>query len=137
MFQRDFLMNEARKFALLLAKLMGLKADGRHEEYISYFNDILQDEYNAELEALLKLSEQDFTDTLNKANYTTEKLNALSWMFYVFAEPFNNDDETADILNKVLIIFNLLETQHHYESFDNITKRNNIYNYFKNTHDRA
>ena len=137
MFQRDFLMNEARKFALLLARLMGLKADGQHVEYVKYFNDILQDEYNAELEALLKLSEQDFTDTLNKANYTTEKLNALSWMFYVFAEPFNNDDETADILNKVLIIFNLLETQHHYESFDNITKRNNIYNYFKNTHDRA
>jgi hypothetical protein len=137
MFQRDFLMNEARKFALLLAKLMGLKADGRHEEYVNYFNDILQDEYNAELEALLKLSEHDFTDTLSNADYSTEKLNALSQMLYVFAEPFNNDDETAGILNKVLIIFNLLETQHHYESFDNITKRNNIYNYFKNTHDRA
>ncbi|MCQ6960505.1 hypothetical protein [Mucilaginibacter aquariorum] len=137
MFQRDFIMNEARKFALMLAKLLGLKAEGEYEEYLKYFNEVLDEEYNAELEGLLKLDEEGFKKHLIDAGYTSEKLNALGQMFYVFAEPFNNDDKTAGILDKVLIIFNLLETQHHYESFDNITKRNTIYNYFKNTHDRT
>jgi hypothetical protein len=54
MFQRDFIMNEARKFALILAKLLGLKAEGEYEEYLKYFNEVLQDEYNAELDELAK-----------------------------------------------------------------------------------
>lgn len=137
MFQRDYLMNEARKFALLLAKLMGLKTEGQHEEYFKYFNDVLQDEYNAELEELLKLDEEDFKTRLIDAGYSSEKLNALSQMLYVFAEPFEVTEETEAILKKVITIFDLLETEHHYESFDNISKRNTIYNFFKTNHERA
>jgi hypothetical protein len=136
MFQRDYLMNEARKFALLLAKLMGLKTEGQHEGYLKYFNDVLQDEYNAELEELLKLDEEDFKTRFANA-YSPEKLNALSQMLYVFAEPFEVTDDTESILKKVLAIFDLLETEHHYESFDNITKRNIIYSFFKNNYERA
>jgi hypothetical protein len=41
MFQRDYIMNEARKFALMLAKLLGLKAESEYEEYSKYFNEVL------------------------------------------------------------------------------------------------
>jgi hypothetical protein len=137
MYERDFLMNEARKFALLLAKLMGLKAEGQHEEYLKHFNDTLQDEYNVEVDELIKMSELDFTDTINKSDFSTEKLNALSQLLYMFAEPFEADMETSALLKKVIIIFDLLETKHHSESFDNINKRNNIYHFFKNNYERA
>lgn len=137
MFQRDFIMNEARKFALILAKLLGLKAESEYEEYLKHFNEVLDEEYNAELQELLKLDEEDFKKRLIDAGYTSEKLNALGQMLYVFAEPFTANEETSALLKKVMVIFELLETIHHYESFDNITKRQAIYNYFNTTYERA
>ena len=134
--QRDYILNEARKLALLLAKLLGLKTEDKEEEYRKYFNEILQDEYNAELEALLQLNHTDFNDTLDKANYSAEKLNMLSQMLYMFAEPFEATDKTASLLQKVLAIYDLLETKYHFESFDNLTKRNAIYGFFKIYHEQ-
>jgi hypothetical protein len=136
MMQRDYMLNEARKMALLLAKLMGLKTESSDEEYQQYFNSILQDEYNTELDDLLKASETDFSAMLNQRAYSAEKLNALSQMLYVFAEPFNADEETASILKKVLAIFDVLESDHHYESFDNLNKRNHIYGFFNANYER-
>ncbi|MFD0766612.1 hypothetical protein ACFQZI_17255 [Mucilaginibacter lutimaris] len=137
MFQRDFIMNEARKFALMLAKLLGLKAEGEYEEYLKYFNEVLDEEYNAELDELLKLDEDAFKKRLTDANYSAEKLNALGQMLYVFAEPFTANEETAALLKKVMVIFNLLQTEHHYESFDNVTRRNAIHKYFETNYERT
>jgi len=131
MFQSDYMLNEVRRFAALLARLMGLKTNGSHEEYIQQFNNILQDEYNTELEQLLALSEDDFISNLNASGYSIEKLNALSQILYVFAHPLKADNETHLILNKVLIIFDLLEQKYNYQSFENIDKRKTIYSYFK------
>jgi hypothetical protein len=129
MFQRDFMLNEVRKFAELLARLVGLKTEGRYEEYHREFDAVMQKEYNAELEDLLALNEDEFTDRLKHSGYSTEKLNALSQLLYVFAQPFKT--ETEPILQKVLIIFELLEQKHHYQSFENIDKQKAIYKYFE------
>jgi hypothetical protein len=129
MFQRDFLLNEARKFAEMLAKLMGLKAEGKIVEFNQQAGNLLQKEYDTTLEYLLSLSIDDFRYEITESNYSVEKLNALSQILYVFAEPFNDDDETASLLKKVLIIFEALEQKYHYQSFDNITKQNIIYHY--------
>jgi endonuclease III len=136
MYQRDYILTEARKMALLIAKLMGLKTEDNEEEYMQYFNEILHDEYNTELNNLLQANDADFKALLANAGYSAEKLNALSQMLYVFAEPFNADEETASVLNKVLLIFDVLEQKHHYESFDNLNKRNQIYSFFKNNYER-
>ena len=137
MLRRDYILNEANKLAKLLAKLLGLKAEGDNEEYRQYFNEVLQDEYNVELEELLKASETDFGNTIKYAGYSAERMNALSQMLYVFAEPFDANEETAAILKKVLILFDELEAQHHYESFENLNKRNTIYSFFTNNYERS
>jgi len=130
MFQRDFLLNEAQKLAELLARLMGLKTDGNHEAFEQQFNKAIQDEYDASLEKILALNENDFTSLLQSSGYSVEKLNALSQLLYVFALPFNDTSETALILKKVLLIFDTLEQKHNYYSFENIEKRKSIYNYY-------
>jgi hypothetical protein len=137
MYQRDYLLTETRKLALLLAKLMGLKVEEDRGEYIQQFNDILQDEYNIELEELIGLSDDEFVAALNSSGYSAEKLNTLALMLFVFAEPFKLDDETKLILKKVLIIFDLLEQQYHYQSFENIDKRNIIYKHLIKIHERS
>jgi hypothetical protein len=130
MFKKDFLLNEAQKFAELLAKLGGLKAEGKYVEYNQQFNDLLHNEYNAEINTLLALTEDDFINTLQSANYSAEKLNALGQLLYVYAQPFKPDDESRPILKKVLIIFDLLEQKHNYHSFENIEQRKLIYKMF-------
>jgi hypothetical protein len=137
MYQRDYILNEARKFAQLLAKLMGLKTEGQHEEFTKKFDEALQAEYDLELEELLGLSEADFKARLLSTDYSAEKLNALSQLLYVFADPFPATEETALLLKKVLAIFDILEQKHHFDSFENVEKRNNIYRVLNTIHEQS
>src|SRR6185503_9459327 len=109
MFQNDFILNEIQKFAALIAKLMGLKAEGNNAEFDHQLNNVLQKDYDTDLEKLLALSEAEFADRIQSKPYSVEKLNAFSQLLYMFAEPFKQDDETCLLLKKVLAIFDLLE----------------------------
>ena len=130
MFQHDLLLNEVRKFAEMLARLIGLKASGEIAEFNQQAENLLQNEYDTSVELLTNLPEEDFRVQLQKLNYSKEKLNALGQLLYVFAEPFNDDVETASLLKKVLIIFDVLEQQYHFQTFDNIARQHNIREYF-------
>ena len=132
MLRRDYMLNEARKLAALIAKLLGLKAEGKYAEYSQLLNDTLQKEYDTEAAILVDLSEEDFKTKIAAADYSPEKLNALSQLLYMFAQPFKADEETKTLLNKVLAIFDLLEQKHAYQSFENLDKQKIIYQYFKN-----
>jgi endonuclease III len=126
-------IDEMRKMALIIAKLLGLKAAGKETEFVQEVNGLMLKEYNTDLETLLGLNEEDFEGLINSDSYSSEKLNALSQVLYMFAEPFNHDEATQLLLKKVMLIFDVLEEKHHYQSFDNITKRNTIYKYFNIT----
>jgi hypothetical protein len=132
MFQRDYVLNEARKFAQLLARLMGLKAECKFEEYNFELGETLQKEYDTDLETILWLPEEDFAGAMKLTDYSAEKLNALSQFLYLAAYPLTTNTETMLTLKKVLIIFDMLEQKYHYQSFENIDKRNIIYHYFNN-----
>jgi hypothetical protein len=132
MLRRDYMLNEARKLAELIAKLLGLKAEGSYAEYSQLLNDTLQKEYDTDAEHLVALYEEDFKTKIADADYSTEKLNALSQLLYMFAQPFKADAETRTLLNKVLAIFDLLEQKHAYQSFENLDKQKIIHQYFKN-----
>jgi hypothetical protein len=133
MFQNDFILNEIQKIAALIAKLMGLKAEGNYAEFDHQLSNILQKDFDTDLEELLALSEAEFANRIQSKTYSVEKLNAFSQLLYVFAEPFKHDKETHLLLKKVLAIFDLLEQKHHYASFENIDKRKAIYKHFQQT----
>ncbi len=130
---RDIVVDEIRKTALILAKLLGLKAAGKQTEFVQQLNGLVLDDYNADLETLRALSEEDFRNLISSDKYSSEKLNALSQLFYVFAEPFKQDQSTQTLLKKVIIIIDVLEQKYHYQCFDNIHKRKAIYKYFNIT----
>ena len=89
MYTRDLIVDECQKMALVIAKLLGIRSAGTTAEFEQEFNNVLQSEYNIELEELLTLTEEEFINKINTAEYSSEKLNALSQMLYVFAEPLN------------------------------------------------
>lgn len=136
MLRRDYILNEANKLAKLIAKLMGLKTDGNGDKFRANFDKALQDEYDLELEELTQMSEDEFAQRIKHSDYGQEKLNALSQLLYMFAEPFEPTEQTASLLRKVMIIFDELETAHHFESFENLNKRSHIYTFFKENYER-
>jgi hypothetical protein len=131
MLKRDYMLNETRKFAELLAKLMGLKAERKFEEYDQLLNESLQTEYDADVEKLVHLPDEDFKAYILSSDYSAEKLNAFSQLLYLFAQPFKGDEETKLLLTKVLTIFDLLEQKFAFQSFENLDKQKIIYQYFK------
>ena len=137
MYESDYILNEARKLAQLLARLMGLKTEGKFDEYNALFADTLQRQYDTDLDSLLQLSEDDFEIQIKQSVYSAEKLNALGQLLYVFVEPFDADEQTELLLKKVLIVFDQLEQKHHFQSFENIDKRTIIYRYFNTSYERT
>ncbi|HEY8783189.1 MAG TPA: hypothetical protein VIM16_16300 [Mucilaginibacter sp.] len=129
MFRKDYLLNDVEKLTLVIARLIGLKADGKVDEFIHLADSTLLNEYNTPLKELLELTIEDFTLKLEKDNYSADKLDALAQLLYLQAEPFSVSPEILSILKKVLIIFDILEQKYHRQSFENINKRNFIYRF--------
>ncbi len=130
MFQRDIVVDDIRKTALIIAKIFGIKAKGMVNEFKQEFDKTMQNEYAAELQQLIALNQEGFEEVINSDRYSAEKLITVSQMLYVFAEPFEQDEETQQLLKKVMAILDVLEEKYHIQSFDNITRRNAIYKYF-------
>jgi hypothetical protein len=132
---RDYILNEIEKLALVLARLMGLKTAGKADEFIHLADSTLLHEYNIHLEELLELTIEGFERTLEKENYSADKLDALGQLLFLHSEPFAANPETLLSLQKVLIIFDRLEQKHHRQSFENINKRNRIYEFLNNNYE--
>ena len=126
MYKENFIDNEIRKFALIFARLMGLKADGKVDEFIYLADSTLLNEYNIDWDELPNMPADDFEALLQNNNYNADKLDALAQILYLRAEPFENTAETFKILKKVLFVYDKLEQQYHRQSLENINKRNII-----------
>jgi hypothetical protein len=134
MYSRDLILNETQKLAQILAKLLGLKNDGNELETQAFFKSTLTGEFGIEEPQLLQLTEIEFKELLSKKAYRTEQLDALAKLFYYQALPLKLDPDTLAWLQKALIIFDVLEKEHHTQSFDNIPIRKNIDQFIKDYH---
>ncbi|MFI5136640.1 MAG: hypothetical protein ACHQIM_02355 [Sphingobacteriales bacterium] len=132
---RDYILNEIEKLALVIARLMGLKTAGKDDEFIHLADSTLLHEYNIPLDELLELTTEGFERTLERGNYSADKLDALAQLLFLHAEPLAVNPETLLSLQKVLIIFDRLEQKYHRQSFENINKRNRIYEFVNNNYE--
>jgi len=132
MYKESFIDNEIRKLALILARLMGLKADGKADEFVHLADSTLLSEYNIDWDELPGMPLNDFEALLQNSNYSADKLDELAQLLYLRAEPFDASGKTLACLQKVLLIFNILEKKYHGQSLGNINKRNFINQYLHN-----
>jgi len=135
MYQKDFILNEAERLARLIAKLLGLKSQpGSEEEAEQFYQHALVDEFGLTEEEMLASTPESFKHWLQYKSFNAARLDALAQLIYHDQEPFAPDEETYRQLQKVLIVFDLLEEQHHQQSFDNLSKRNLIHQYIQQHH---
>jgi hypothetical protein len=135
MFRKDYILNEVEKLSLVIARLMGLKADGKADEFTDLADSTLLSEYNIPLAELLELTVEDFKLKLEKENFSADKLDALAQLLYLDAEPFSANPETLLTVQKVLIIFDMIEQKYHRQSFENINKRNFIHQFVRRNYE--
>ena len=135
MYRKDYILNEVEKLTLVIARLIGLKSAGKADGFIQLADSTLLHEYNIPLEGLLELTIEGFKRTLEMENYSASKLDALAQLLFLNSEPFAVNPETLLALQKVLIVFDLLEQKYHRQSFENINKRNRIYEFMNNNYD--
>ncbi|MDN5283802.1 MAG: hypothetical protein JWR38_76 [Mucilaginibacter sp.] len=131
----DFILNEVEKITFIIARLAGFKVTAKSDEFIKLADTTLQNEYCIKLQELLDLTTDDFELWLQKQNYHADKLDALAQLLYMHCEPFKPNPETLTALQKVIIIFDQLEKKHHRSSFENINKRNSIYQFLQNNYE--
>jgi len=134
MYRKDTLLTEIEKLALVLARLMGFKADSKEDEFTHLAENTVLKEFNIPLPELRSLTLEEFEVWLSKENHSADKLDALAQLLYLDSEPFTASDETLLSLQKILFIFDLLEKKHHRQSFENINKRNHIYQFLKDNY---
>ena len=132
---RDILVDGIEKLALVLAKLMGFKKAGKANEFTQLAENTMLKEYDISVSELLGITLNEFEAWLSKENHNADKLDVLAQLLYLNSEPFTVSIETRLALQKTLFIFDLLEQKHHRQSFENINKRNRIYQFLKNNHE--
>lgn len=133
MLRKDTMLYDIEKLAQVLATILGLKQQGKVEEAHELINETLLNDFELDLQNLNTISVHDFALLLKKNNYNDKKLDLLGQLIFESAHPFREEDPA--IINKlhlVLLIFNLLETEHHIQSFENLAKREMVDNFLNN-----
>ena len=131
-YRRDYFLNETQRLAQLIAKLLGLKNKSENqEEAEQVYSHALTDEFNITDEELQQLSLNEFKQWLTEQDFSPVKLDTLAQLLQYRAEPYKPDADTITLLQKVIIIFDMLEQEHHQQSFENIGKRAVIQQYIQ------
>ncbi|WP_299288311.1 hypothetical protein [uncultured Mucilaginibacter sp.] len=126
MIRRDFIQAEIAKLAQALAKILGLKAVGNTQEAEGLINKLLLNDFDLELDNLLLLDEDQFKKLLADRKYPPQKLDLLSQFLLESISPFQPTPKTFHLLDHILLIYQILEQEHHTQSFENLSRKQNI-----------
>lgn len=125
MLRRDLILVEIQKLMRHLAKIAGLKLEGKIEEAHGLADMILSEELNLEKEELNTILPEDFKSYLLEKNFSAEKLDLLSKIMFENASPLPASDYHHR-LKLILVIYDILEKVHHIQSLSNLTNRSAI-----------
>ncbi len=132
MIRKDFIEAEIQKLAEVLAKILGLKNDGNQDVALELAEKTLVENYGFEKHFLETGSVEAFETELKNRNYSAEKLDMLAQVLFESAYPFQDTEECVAVIHKTALILNLLETVHHQQSFQNLSKRDMIDHFLNN-----
>lgn len=129
MYRRDLLTAEIQKLAQALARIMGLKQQGKTEEAENGLNEIFEQEFGILLPELIAIDLKGFGELINDKDFPAEKLDLFSQFLYL---KFNTDSISEDNLSvaqKLLLIYTTLEVKHHIINMSNLDRQKTIQQY--------
>lgn len=131
-YRRDYFLNETQRLAQIIARLLGLKNTAESQgEALQVYTHALTGEFAITDAELQQLSLEEFKQWLAGEDFSPVKLDTLAQLLHYRAQPYKPDIATITLLQKVISIFDMLEQQHHQQSFENIGKRALIQQYIQ------
>lgn len=132
MYRRDLLTAEIQKLAQALARIMGLKEQGKTEEASNSLDEIIAHEFGILFSDLLASGTEDFEAFLTEKNFPAEKLDMFSQFLYLKFNPTEPGENTRSLAEKLQIIYSTLEIKHHIINMINLDRQKTVQNYLKN-----
>lgn len=120
---------EIQKLAQVLARIMGLKLDGKQEESEDLFKESLLKEFEISEEDLLSSSNSTFDMLLDKSAFPAEKLDMLSQFLYADLTPSHQPERNKLIAEKLLLIYKMLEEKHRIINMTNLDRQKKAQQY--------
>jgi hypothetical protein len=132
MIRKDFIDAEIAKLNQVIARIIGLKDDGNLDEAWKLSGETLLETFRLDRETLESGSIEGFGENIKNAGYSAEHLNALAQLLFENAHPFQETEEHINMVRKTALVLNLLETEHHQQSLENLSRRKMIDNFLSN-----
>jgi hypothetical protein len=129
MYRRDLILAEIQKLTQVLARIMGLKLEGKITEAEDLFAESLQKDFEMSLEDLFSNDAQAFETSLLQLTYTAEKLEMLSQFIYEQFRTSVDDIRKQTFAEKLLIIYQVLESKYHIVNMTNLDRQKNVLQY--------
>lgn len=129
MLRRDLMTAEIQKLAQILARIMGLKLEGKLEESEDLFKESLLKEFEITEEKLLAYTQEEFNTFLLSKEFPAEKLDMFSQFLYADLTPSQQTGRNKLIAEKLQLIYKTLEEQYHIISMTNMDRQKKIQQY--------
>lgn len=132
MYRRDLITAEIQKLAQVLARIMGLKLEGKLSEADDLMEESLIKEFGLMPEDLFIRSNTEFEELITEHAFPAEKLEMLSQFLYAQFEATQHSDRNDALAQKLMVVYRILEVQHRIVSMTNLDRQKIISQYLKN-----
>jgi len=127
MYRKDLVTAEIQKLAEVLAKIMGLKLEGKLEDASEIFEQTMEKSFNLPADILEDEDFSKFQEWMENCNLPTEKLDSLSEFFYY--ELGLSAERNKVIAPKLNLIYQFLSEKHKIVHLVNFHRQETIQQY--------
>jgi hypothetical protein len=131
MYRRDLLTAEIQRLGQALARIMGLKHQGKTQEAENGLDEIIANEFGILYNDLIASDSADFEAFLTDKNFPADKLDLFSQFLYLKFNPSIKDTATQSLAEKLQLIYSTLEVKHHIINMINLDRQKTIQQYIK------
>jgi len=110
MYKRDLITAEIERLAQVLARMLGLKLDGKPDEALEIFNETMESSFGLSPDILADADISPFKAWMEKHNLPAAKLDSLSE--FLFYELGTSPQRNAIIAPKLNLIYQVLAEKH-------------------------
>lgn len=129
MLRRDLITAEIQKLAQVLARIMGLKLEGKLTEADDLLMESLVNNFGITPEQLFSSNSSEFKTLLIEKEFPAEKLEMLSQFLYPQFDPSVINPRNDSFAEKLYSIYRLLETKYHIINLTNLDRQKMVNQY--------
>lgn len=131
MYKRDLITAEIQKLEQALARILGLKQQGRLEEADNGLEEMLESDFGILFQDLIASDGNDFMIYLTEKDFPAEKLEILSRLLYLKFDSTTHTEQNKSVAQKLQLIYQTLEVKHHVVNMNNLNRQKTINDYIK------